>query len=296
MTEKQTVFSPGTLWQRLCETTDRAIACGALVPIDTRQCMIEDGGVPFAVRIAENLRRKAAQHRGGGPAPENPFLPPEPELTVATVSDSHTAVLNKFNVVEHHLLVVTRRFEEQESLLTEADFRALWRCMGEYEALGFYNGGRVAGASQRHKHLQTIPLPLTAGGPSLPVEPLVDRVRETGPTRVPGLAFRHRFLRLPEGLADHPGQAATWCRVRYLELLAELGLPAAGRDGVPWQAGPYNLLLTRRWMMVVPRSREHCGSVSINAMGFAGSLFVRDRQELEQVRDTGPMEVLRAVT
>jgi ATP adenylyltransferase len=49
-------------------------------------------------------------------------------------------------------------------------------------------------------------------------------------------------------------------------------------------------------MLVVPRAREHYESISVNALGFAGSLFVRNRSELERVRRSGPMNVLRAVT
>ncbi|MFN2646613.1 MAG: phosphorylase, partial [Burkholderiales bacterium] len=62
------------------------------------------------------------------------------------------------------------------------------------------------------------------------------------------------------------------------------------------QSAPYNLLATRRWMLLVPRGCERYESISVNALGFAGSLFVRSDVELERVRDAGPMAVLRAVT
>ena len=48
-------------------------------------------------------------------------------------------------------------------------------------------------------------------------------------------------------------------------------------------------------MLVVPRSRERFESISVNALGFAGSLFLRSQEELDRVRATGPMQVLRAV-
>ena len=65
--------------------------------------------------------------------------------------------------------------------------------------------------------------------------------------------------------------------------------------GVADDSRPYNLLLTRRWMLVVPRAVEHWRRVSINSLGFAGSLLVRDRRELAELRETGPVEVLRRV-
>ncbi|MES9860967.1 MAG: hypothetical protein ABW157_17270 [Candidatus Thiodiazotropha sp. LLP2] len=49
---------------------------------------------------------------------------PEPSLTVSELSPTHIAVLNKFNVVNHHLLIVTSKFESQERLLNECDVDA----------------------------------------------------------------------------------------------------------------------------------------------------------------------------
>ena len=56
--------------------------------------------------------------------PANPFLPYDENLWVAHLSDTHTLLLNKFNLVAHHTLVVTREFEAQEQPVTAADFAA----------------------------------------------------------------------------------------------------------------------------------------------------------------------------
>jgi ATP adenylyltransferase len=48
-------------------------------------------------------------------------------------------------------------------------------------------------------------------------------------------------------------------------------------------------------MLLVPRSREHFEGISINALGCAGSFFVKNAGELARVREKGPMAVLRAV-
>jgi ATP adenylyltransferase len=47
--------------------------------------------------------------------------------------------------------------------------------------------------------------------------------------------------------------------------------------------------------MLVPRSREACEGIEVNALGFAGSILVRDRRHLETVRLQGPIAILRAV-
>jgi ATP adenylyltransferase len=49
-------------------------------------------------------------------------------------------------------------------------------------------------------------------------------------------------------------------------------------------------------MLLVPRQKEHFGRLSINALAFAGSLLVRNADELAMVRASGPMEALRAIT
>jgi len=75
-------------------------------------------------------RDETRRGRGpGGPPPRNPFLPYDEALWVAHLSASHTLLLNKFNVVRHHLLVVTRAFEPQAAPLTAGDLGATWRVM-----------------------------------------------------------------------------------------------------------------------------------------------------------------------
>ena len=66
--------------------------------------------------------------------------------------------------------------------------------------------------------------------------------------------------------------------------------------GLTGTTQPYNLLVTRDWMLLVPRSKEHFDTISVNALGFAGSLLVRNETELETVRERGPFEVLRHVS
>jgi ATP adenylyltransferase len=277
-------FPSGGLWSRVDAISARARASGALVPLATSVELVRGEELAFAVHVLARITRKeeagATQRREG----RNPFLPPDPRLVVAPVGDEHLAVLNKFNVLDRHLLVVTRAFVDQERPLDRADFDALWRCLAEGEALAFYNSGVVAGASQAHKHLQLVPLPLVDGLPGLPIEPLVGPVLDTDRLAVaPALPFRHAAARLDQPLADPPSRL----RETYHTLCVRVGLD---RD---WR--PYNLLVTRRWMLLVPRSAEHFEGISVNALGFAGSLLVRDRTQLERVRDVGLLEILRRV-
>jgi len=289
----------GVLLQAIDRTTAQALACGALQPIDTNQVVIRQSGVDFLVRSVSSLTRKrraGKQDRAKGPD-FNPFLPPEPELTVADVSDSHLAILNKFNVIERHLLIVTRRFEHQQRLLGLADFMALWRCLQEFDGLGFYNGGRVAGASQRHKHLQLVPLPLAPDITGTPMDVIWSDVTEVGePLSLPDLAFGHRFLRLPEFPAADLQAQAEYSLDAYRRMLKLLEIDTVQRGDGEYQSMPYNLLQTRRWMLLIPRTVESFEGISINSLGFVGSLFVPRQTDLETVERLGPMRFLQGVT
>ena len=163
-------FPSGTLWSRVVERTEHGIRCGAIRSIPTDYEFVEQNGINFLVRVVSRLAKKD-QAKKGNP---NPFLPYDKDLFVANISETHVCLLNKFNVVDHHILIVTREFENQESLLTLNDFEAMWVCMGEFEGLAFYNAGAIAGASQQHKHLQMVPLPLAPEGPKVPLDPALE--------------------------------------------------------------------------------------------------------------------------
>ncbi len=291
------IFEKGTLWRKILDTTDSALRSGALKPIKTEGRVMRDAGVDFLVRIVESLARKEAdkilqaEKTGKGEEKPNPFLPYEKEMFVADISDTHLCLLNKFNVIEHHLLIVTRAFEHQERLLTARDFEAIWRCMAEFEGLAFYNGGEIAGASQDHKHLQLIPLPMASNGSPVPMESLMKQPREV-PGVIAGLSFVHAFKRF-SAITDIPGEmAARTLHQMYRLMLQQVGLNAFTEREETLQSGPYNLLFTRQWMLLVPRSQEFFESISINSLAFAGALLARNRDEMDLIRKKGGMGIL----
>jgi sulfate adenylyltransferase (ADP) / ATP adenylyltransferase len=259
--------------------------------------------VPFLVRSVSSLERKRLEARrlegANDDGVRNPLMPPEPPLTVGDITPTHIGVLNKYPVVEHHLLIVTKAAAPQEAALDRDDFLAVARCLAEIDGLVFYNGGRKAGASQPHKHLQLVQLPLGPGSWAAPMEAVFDSWAAGGNTnRLLRLPFRNAFSLL-DGFDDEP-RAAERLEELYAAQLAAIGAvdadaPHAANDE-PVRPASYNLLVTRRWMLAVPRSRERFGTISINALGFAGSLFVRDEDEMQDLLDAGTMRALKAVS
>jgi len=282
-----------TLWQQAATTSQSARECGALKPIETETFAVTENGIPFLIRMLSSLRDKAEalqRLEQAGDRRQNPFLPPDPALLVKEIPPRHRCVLNKFCVIDRHLLLVTREFESQSRLLTHADFRALASCLAEGPALAFYNGGPEAGASQPHKHLQL--LPLDRIGPP-PFAALLNAAVVGGFERVADLPFQHRLVALPEQLLQHPDRAADWLTRQYRQLLDTLAIGVAA-DGEVQQA--YNLLLTDRWLLLVPRLREKSGEVSVNALGFVGWLLVKRREQAEWLKAQGLMQTLIAVS
>jgi ATP adenylyltransferase len=268
----------GDLWTALHARSREAHASGAMYRIESEPHYIEDHGVEFVVRLATDFERQL--ERMPRNAPGNPFLPPEPPLYLGEVSATHYALLNKYHVIESHLLVVTREYVDQDVLLDLADFEALATCLPRREpAIAFYNGGDGSGASQPHKHLQIVTLPLS---PRVAV-PMATRV-----TSGAGLPFLHAMAHLAPGDMERPAVL----HAAYRDLLAEAGIAALAGAGGERQSAPYNLLLAGEWMLLVPRSQPAFGCVAINALAFAGAMFVRYEEQLAAVRALGPMAVL----
>lgn len=292
------VLERGTLRAKVREATLKALESGSLRPIETESRTLPDGGVDFQVRMVSSLARKAAdkilqaEKEKDNRKKPNPFLPYEEDMFVADISDTHLCLLNKFNVIEHHLLIVTRVFEHQDRLLTRADFEALCRCMGDFEGLAFYNGGKVAGASQTHKHLQLIPLPMSDKGPSVPIETLFEAPQKNAGI-LSALPFLHAFKRFSP-FTDMPVDlAGRTLHQMYRLMLQQVGLNPFSEREETLQKAPYNLLLTRNWMLLVRRSKEFFESISVNSLGFAGALLARNPQEMDLIEKAGGMAILQ---
>jgi ATP adenylyltransferase len=286
-------LTPGSLHGTLLERTATARRSGAIQRLPTTMEVIEQNGIPFQVRVLQDLAGKGRTTAPSSNA--DPFLPYDPELFVAPISPTHIALLNKFNVVEHHLLIVTRVFEDQQSQLTQKDCEALLIGLTELDGLAFYNAGRVAGASQSHKHLQLVPLNEELA--PLPIDsllrfPQADAIVNS----LPGLPFRHVAAPMDPDWTNPEKHSGASLHATYRKLLRAAGLSVDASTGSHMRTAPYNLLVTRKWMLLVPRSHECFEGISINALGFAGALLVNDKRQLEILRRLGPVTALHYVT
>jgi ATP adenylyltransferase len=310
-----------TLWLQVEAVSKSALNTGALKSIPTRRevrnITIGDYRVDFQIRVVENLMRKSKEVQDRAkqlPNPKssdqksfNPFLPYEPDLYVGELTDHYRCLLNKFNVMDHHILMVTTQHEPQQTPLGVEDFLAAQICLQAQDGLVFYNGGPEAGASVEHKHLQMIPLPLEPIplspiplGPLLvkndapfPFHKIFSTVSTSSPT-TSALPFKHLVIATDFSVSGSFNNLKTSAENNchnYQQILKELDL-STNADGM---IAPHNLLMTRDSLWVVPRRKERFQGLAVNALGFSGTLLVKDTQQLNELDDIGCLNLLKAV-
>ena len=295
--------SPTELWHAIVDRYNAANAAAVATLTDTSTLVLADGGIAFVLKVATTLRDKPKAPPVSGPKKEwkNPFLPPDADLFVCHLSAAHSLVLNKFNVVPHHGLVVTRDFHPQEEPLTAADFDATWKVIQAMPqgGLAYFNCGPESGASQPHKHVQVVPLPLVPDAPAAGDPPFLPAIAAAAAAAAAGVAspsdgiVELRALPCVGFLARVDASAASGERLAAAH--AALVARAQHAAGVEGATMSYNMVMTREFILVAPRRRESAGPVSCNAMAFAGSFFVRSAGELEFIHAQGPMHVLSEV-
>lgn len=201
--------------------------------------------------------------------------------------------LNKFPTLPEHTLLVTDAGPgtvDQAEPFDAGELELFAKFVHEIDAVGFYNSAKEAGASQKHRHVQLVPLDaLSGGGGPPPMQAAVDaayaragseaaagRVLELGPLA----ATAHGAVVAPEagGWRD-----AVALEAAYLALMKHVG------------AGPHNLVLTERFLLAVARSGGASDGVGVNGMAFSGVLLVTSPEASEALERVGPVELLRRV-
>jgi ATP adenylyltransferase len=265
-------------WRRAVEVSELALACGALVPLETRLIHQPDVA-PFLLR--ELVSRPPRHLLPEGPKP-NPFLPWDQPLEVGRIGETHILLLNKYPVQACHLLVISRGWQPQSGWLDATDWASVASVGADTGGLWFFNSGATAGASQPHRHLQL--LPRSQGESSCPLAPLLRAQLEGASAPWPWsyrLSPRHdpsHGLDLEELYADH-------CE--------SLGLGRRETEAAPRH--PYNVLFDDHWFLTVRRWREHGAGFSVNALGFAGYLLCTERSERDWLERYGPWALLASV-
>ncbi|KAF4773433.1 ATP adenylyltransferase [Colletotrichum scovillei] len=228
---------------------------------------------------------------------------------------THVLAFNKFCAYRPHLLLLTadgrrRQFEG----LGERDLGAALQVLGGLngrwgadadgeeqkgrEYLVIFNCGKEGGCSRLHKHMQVIPAPvaipmwpdLVASGSGTGTEAVGDGKQEP-----PFRYFIHRFT----GPSPPSTKDLT---AKYRDMLRQATELIPGREKVVEEDGegravavPHNVILGRRWIVVVPRVKAGVDGADVNAVGMLGVVWASRPETVGKWRELGARRVLEEV-
>jgi ATP adenylyltransferase/5',5'''-P-1,P-4-tetraphosphate phosphorylase II len=200
------------------------------------------------------------------------------DFKVHSINGTHDLAVNKFALARPHLLLLTKDgFKRQWEALDKADLMAAWRVLtslGDNYTIT-YNCGEAAGCSRIHKHLQVLPSSKTS------VLPLDSQDRGAS---LPFQYFQHLFqtqLLCPDKLSSI-----------YQDLLLSATKTLQVQEADVGHAYPHNMILTNRWIMVIPRKRSGLNGANSNAQGMLGNIAVSSKEEAGKWIKQGPLNVL----
>ncbi|PGH16013.1 hypothetical protein AJ79_01993 [Helicocarpus griseus UAMH5409] len=273
-----------------------------LVLYDDKQQIVEhiDGNLKFRFILTSALAKKPTLTTGQPQTQSETTNTQDPEKREGSdistagfeigVLDTHFVIANKFCFARPHLMLLTLDgHRRQYEPLDEVDLSSSWRLINSAETdyVAFYNCGPDGGCSRLHKHLQAMPLPANSFAAFL------DSSEGREPeTQVPFEWFYRRFE--DDKAAVTPAALAEV----YNDLLEKATAAGAGRgehaaSAPAGAACPHNMILTKRWMIVLPRRRAGINKeAGANSLGMLGLIAVATTKEIDSWVSLGLKESL----
>eukprot|EP01084_Bolivina_argentea_P075393 136689_1 len=141
----------------ITKTSNIAKETGYLISFKSEQIFIQNNNIKFMVTLAKNLAKKPKPKISENEF-KDPFIAPfDIGCHVIDLNNEYKILLNKFNVVPNHILIITSNFVKQTLPLIAKDFDITMKVILSMNGLCYFNSGPFSGASQPHKHIQIIP-------------------------------------------------------------------------------------------------------------------------------------------
>ena len=254
------------LWEKADITTKQTLESGKLLPIVAVSDTVEQNGIQyFNCFSSENLKKKKALKKTN----TDPFITYDQDMFIENIDDDYICLLNKFPIITPHLLICSKEYIFQAKPLKLADFKAWIQGITEPNVLGFFNSGPVAGSSQTHRHMQLVRTEI----------PLEEKILEGN------LPFKHRIFLFSELNPEQLYQD-------YLTTLKELELFDFSIKDSEQTCKPYNILLTQRWMFIIPREKNQIGDIFAHGINYSGRFLTSDKSELKWLQEYGFLKFL----
>ncbi|EPE35113.1 HIT-like protein [Glarea lozoyensis ATCC 20868] len=280
-----------------------AQGAGDLTFYSTQVAILICNGFTFQLRFSPSLANKPKSAKKSTSKPFDPFETPQRGLFVTNIGLSHYLVLNKFPVIPDHFILATTKFKEQTDLLEEDDIEATYKCIKGYreageELFGFFNSGEHSGASQRHRHIQFLPVQSMRSGIEESSEWTVLADTLLQKTGLPFQYFASPVSPSPSSSQLHSLYTSMYHQAR--ELMTTLPV----RSGDTHASSPennesstisYNMAFTENAMILCPRlsegpqiasaTGELIGPIALNGTILGGTLLVKTEEEWQSLRD-----------
>ncbi|ORY81356.1 hypothetical protein BCR37DRAFT_380163 [Protomyces lactucae-debilis] len=238
------------------------------------------------------------------PPKRDPFAPPRDNIVKEYAE--YTLVLNMYPLERYHFLCVTNDFIPQTGRLRPQDLVQMWQILGELapdcRPYGFFNSGEKAGASQQHRHMQFMRVSeLDAAKKGLETLPeaimRLQHVYESQHADVfvhPDLPAAHFLVMLPEGAS----QTYIFKQFNRLHELAQEAYDASITGDTHKDESeemPYNFLMTKRCMMILPRSTGAYEGCGVGGTCLVGCLCVENQDDVELLKQAGFRAIMKHV-
>ena len=272
------------IWSKALEISEKAVDCGAVIPLDTIKYRLNDQFCDYELRYLKSpIPRYLIEY---GPK-KNPFIPWDTRLEIQPVKNKHTLILNKYPVQLGHMLLITNNWKPQNGWLNIDDFEAIINVDNDTTGLWFFNSSKEAGASQPHRHFQLLP-------------------RHSNERVCPRYQW---FCSLLNNKIDNTSSISHSISIKprdknkksdfnelynsYKSMIIEMNLGEIDIINKPLK--PYNLLITSEWIALIARKTDRSKGFSINALGFAGYFLGTTKSNVDSLIKFGPEEILKDV-
>ena len=183
------------------------------------------------------------------------------------------------------MLLASNGHRRQHEPLDENDLTAALTALNVIgkDYVVFYNCGQDGGCSRLHKHMQLMPMPKDSFAAFLDSE-------DGKEPSVPFVWFYRRF--------EDQQATPTSVAMVYTELLKHADRVGHSRsqhadNTPPGAACPHNMILTKRWIIILPRRRAGINKeAGANAMGMLGYIATATQNEISNWMQLGLTETL----
>ena len=239
--------------------------------------------------VNESLSTQAGQIEPEKFGPGSDIYKSHPDQVIGTINNTHVLALNIYPVFRpQYLLLNLDSYRSQDDHLDLQDIEAAWSflCSVQSPHYVMYNCTKEAGCSRYHKHMQIVPKPEVAES-----KPTGFRLFPDVKDREVQVPYEY-FLRYFDCVGQGRSIDGELIFSVYSDLLRDCRKASGIGEDDSTQLCPYNIVLVKEWIIMIPRRRGCFKGVSANAAGMMGMPTISNEELFKAWTDIGPTRVL----